>query len=77
MKVIIREPKLLASLPSNLQIMSVLILCKAIWVTKFKTSIVLRFCALLWREHYEENFTFTRLNNLENDSKKNQKNRNF
>ena len=25
---------------------------------------------LLRREHYEENFTFTRLNNLENDSKK-------
>ena len=29
------------------------------------------FLCLLWREHYEENFTFTRLNNLKNDSKKN------
>ena len=43
------SPKLLASSPLNLQIMSVLLLCKLIslniWVTKFKTSIVQRFCA--------------------------------
>ena len=42
-------PKLLATLWSDLQIMSVLFSCKLIslniWVTKFKTSIVLRFCA--------------------------------
>ena len=43
------SPKLLASSPSSLQIMSVLFLCKLIslniWVAKFKTSIVLCFCA--------------------------------
>ena len=42
------SPKLLATLRSNLQIMSVLFSCKLIslniWVAKFKTSIVLRFC---------------------------------
>ena len=41
-------PKLLATSPSNLQIMSVLFSCKlislSIWVAQFKTSIVLRFC---------------------------------
>ena len=43
------SPKLLATSPSNLQIMSVLFLYKLIslniWVAKFKTSIVQRFCA--------------------------------
>ena len=43
------SPKLLGSSPLNLQIMSVLLLCKLIsfniWVAKFKTSIVQRFCA--------------------------------
>ena len=41
------SPKVLASSPSDLQIMSVLFLCKLIglniWVVKFKTSIVLAF----------------------------------
>ena len=32
------------------------------------------FLCLLRREPYEENFTFTRLNNLENNSKKNPEN---
>ena len=35
------------------------------------------FLCLLWCEHYEENFTFTRLNNLENDSKKPPENQKF
>ena len=43
------SPKLLATSPSNLQIMSVLFLYKLIslniWVAKFKTSIVKHFCA--------------------------------
>ena len=43
------SPKLLATSPSNLQIMSVLFSYKLIslniWVAKFKASIVLRFCA--------------------------------
>ena len=43
------SPKLLATSPSNLQIMSVLFSCKLIslniWVANFKASIVLRFCA--------------------------------
>ena len=43
------SPKLLATSPSNLQIMSALFLHKLIslniWVAKFKTSIVQRFCA--------------------------------
>ena len=42
------SPKLLATLPSNLQIISALFLHKLIslntWVAKFKTSIVQRFC---------------------------------
>ena len=63
------SPKLLATLRSNLQIMSVLFSCKLvslnIWVANRST-----FLCVLGRKHYEENFTFTRLNNLENDSKK-------
>ena len=43
------SPILLATSPTNLQIMYVLFLCKLIslniWIAKFKTSIVLRFCA--------------------------------
>ena len=43
------SPKRVASLPSNLQIMSVLFLCKLIslnlWVVKFKTLIVLGLCS--------------------------------
>ena len=42
------SPKLLATSPSNLQIISALFLYKLIslntWVAKFKTSIVQRFC---------------------------------
>ena len=68
------SPKLLATSPSNLKIMSVLFSCKLIslniWVAKFKASIVLCFCVFVRCEHYEENFTFTHLNNLINDSKK-------
>ena len=67
------SPKLLATLRSNLQIMSVLFSCKLvslnIWVANRST-----FLCVLGRKHYEENFTFTRLNNLENDSKKKWKN---
>ena len=43
------SPTLLATSPSNLQIISVLFLYKLIswniWVAKFKTSIAQRFCA--------------------------------
>ena len=66
--------KLLASSPSRLQIMSVLFLGKLvslnIRVAKFKHRLFYVF-VLTPIQHYEENLSFTHVNNFANDSKKN------
>ena len=65
--------KLLASSPSRLQIMSVLFLGKLvslnIRVAKFKHRLFHVF-VLTPTQHYEENLSFTNVNNFANDSKK-------